>query len=32
VLREEELLPAVQVRQLDDPEHRAEGYVLRSSK
>jgi hypothetical protein len=25
VLREEELLPAMQVRELRDPEHRAEG-------
>jgi hypothetical protein len=29
MLREEELLPAVKIRQLHDPEHRAEGYAVR---
>ena len=32
VLREEELLPAMQVRELHDPEHRAEGYAVGGSR
>ena len=32
VLREEELRPAMEVGELDDPEHRAEGYVVSGSK
>ena len=32
VLREEELLPAMQVGELDDAEHRPEGYAVSASK